>query len=121
LDLVESTHSIHYERFRAEKIATLATQKAQSQPMAQFESEKQRFEQATAQKEDDMSASFRAMVKQQEQQMKSMESELLLQHDTLERKLNTKQLELNRKREQFAQEKAVLAASNKKPPGSGLF
>ncbi len=51
----------------------------------------QRFEQATAQKEDDMSASFRTLVREQEQQMKDMESQLLAQHDTLEQKLKTKQ------------------------------
>ena len=38
-----------------------------------------------------MSASFRTLVREQEQQMKDMESRLLAQHDSLERKLITKQ------------------------------
>eukprot|EP00729_Bicosta_minor_P009071 gene9071-14586_t len=82
------------------------------------ETSQQRFEQATAQKEDDMSASFRTLVREQEQQMKDMESQLLAQHDTLEQKLKTKQRDLERKRKEFQLEKEAYIAARTKKTGS---
>jgi len=124
LDMVNVTHDTHYEHFRNETLSAVASPRIGvatqgiASPMAQFESQKQRFEQATAQKEDDMSASFRTLVREQEQQMKDMESQLLAQHDTLEQKLKTKQRDLERKRKEFQLEKEAYIAARTKKTGS---
>jgi len=113
-DLIESTHANHYERFRREKLEEMALKGAASQdntvaatPMAQFEAQKEYYEQALAKKQEEMSAVFEAKVGEKNKQMQDMESKLLTQHEALERKLKAQQRALTQKRQAFQEEVAM--------------
>lgn len=110
-DLIETTHVRHYEAFRCGKLQEIAllestaTHDSESNPMAQFERQKEQHERKMDKMEAEMTQVFQHKVREKEKRLKDAEAKLLQQHDEMQRDLQVQRRLLEQRRADFEAEK----------------
>eukprot|EP00118_Oscarella_pearsei_P007265 m.34940 g.34940 ORF g.34940 m.34940 type:complete len:431 (+) comp32036_c0_seq1:73-1365(+) len=118
-DLKDVTNDVHYENYRAQRLADVISPSEKHalpsrNPMAQIDFEKQEHEAKMRKMEEEMEQVFAQKVMEKQQKLKESEADLKRRHEQMMASLDKQQRELDEKRRQFEQDRADFDGQQRK-------
>lgn len=105
-DLIDVTSCIHYENYRAKKLANVMSKNLTGKsPLAQMDEEKREHKLKMKKMEIEMESVFKTKVTEKKTKLKQSEVELNKKHDTQKKKYEQDLAELEQRRREFERER----------------
>ncbi|CAG5080004.1 Oidioi.mRNA.OKI2018_I69.PAR.g9443.t3.cds [Oikopleura dioica] len=118
-DLVDVTSSVHYENFRAKKLAGVMPKNPSAKsPIEQMNEEKREHRLKMKKMEKEMETVFDTKVNEKRNKLKQSEQELMRKHEQQKKKYETDLAELEQRRREFERERDEWEERQKTIPSS---
>jgi len=106
-DLIDVTSIVHYENYRAKKLATVMSKNITgNSPLAVMDEEKREHKLKMKKMEKEMESVFETKVNEKKTKLNHSEKELIKKHDQQKKKYEQEQADLEQRRRDFEKERA---------------